>query len=567
MNATAYIILCTARNRFRTRARRLREPRYLVGALAGIGYLVFTLVIRSRAYEARGAGVADDTLFNMMAPVVGGVVLAAAALAAWLMPFPSAVLDFSKAEIAFLFPAPVRRTRLVLHRILRSQAAVFAAALIMALAYPTGSAGGRLRGLITLWVLLMTARLFFAVVVLARAGDWRTGWIRPFGWPALIIPLAAVMSVSGPILAVPPGTDVLPWLGSLADRVHEGATDGAARVLLLPFTLLVRPLFTPGVGAFSAAIGSALAIHAIVVAWLLWADSGSQAFADASLEKQVAMGPGASLSYVARRSPWLLAPSGRPEPAFLWKGLIQTLRTVDRRVMVRIVLVLGWLVLASVLVNRSRGVVLLLGVGATWGALFALFMLPQMLRMDLRQDLEHVELLRSWPVRGASVLRGEIVWPALIVIAIAWFFGGVAMGLSLASTSRIPSANRIAAWTSFLLLCPAIVVAQYTVHNAVAVLFPGWVPLGPSRPRGVDAVGQRLLLLLGNWVGLLVALVPGLAVMALLSITLRRVGGPIVLPVGALVTTLAVFAEAWLATEWLGRAWDRLDVTSVERPD
>lgn len=49
IRATLYIIGCTARNRFRLRLRRLREPRYLIGAVAGIGYLIFTLFIRARA--------------------------------------------------------------------------------------------------------------------------------------------------------------------------------------------------------------------------------------------------------------------------------------------------------------------------------------------------------------------------------------------------------------------------------------------------------------------------------------------------------------------------------------
>ena len=99
--------------------------------------------------------------------------------------------------------------------------------------------------------------------------------------------------------------------------------------------------------------------------------------------------------------------------------------------------------------------------------------------MDLRQDLAHLELLKSWPLRGATVLRGEIVWSAALVTVIAWAFGLLAMALSMVSLSRIPAPNRFAAaWTSLLIVTPAIVLAQYTMHNGVAVIFPGWVPLG-----------------------------------------------------------------------------------------
>ena len=215
----------------------------------------------------------------------------------------------------------------------------------------------------------------------------------------------------------------------------------------------------------------------------------------------------------------------------------------------------------------ARGLVALVGVFSTWGALFAIFMGPQIIRMDLRQDLAHLELLKSWPLRGTTVLRGEIVWSAALVTAITWAFGLLAMTLSMVSLSRIPAPNRAAAWTSLLIVTPAIVLAQYTMHNGVAVIFPGWVPLGSSRPRGVDAVGQRLILLMANWLGLIVALLPGVAVTAALSVFLRPIVGPWVLPLGALFTTLSVVGEMVLVTAALGPVLERLDLTSVERPD
>lgn len=570
LGATLFIVTRTARNRFRQRLQRLREPRYLFGAIAGLAYLTFTLVIRARAYDVRGGSSEAASFFALMGPIVGGVVLALAALISWALPIPSTLLDFSKAEIAFLFPAPMTRGTLVLYRIVRSQVVVFTAALIMTLAYPTGSIAARARGLVSVWLLLMTVRTFFAIVVLARSTGRGWSGVRAFGWPALVVPLLAVVSVSGPVFAAL--GDVarmspfeLP--GRLAEAVFEGAGANAASVFLTPFTALLTPLFARNPSSFLAALPAAAALYALMLLWLVVADRESTAQADARAEHQVTSQPQATQAYAARSAPWRLGWAGPPELLFVWKASLQTWRTVDRRVIARGLLLVGWLVGASLLVTRGRSLTLLFGVGATWAALFSVLMLPQILRMDLRQDLEHLALLRSWPVRGAALVRGQILWPALLVIAMAWFFGGMAMGLSIESTSRIPLGNRLAAWSAFLLLAPGIVLAQYTVHNAIAVLFPGWIPIGPNRPRGVDAAGQRLLLLLGNWVGLFVALIPGFIVIALLSFTLRRAVGPIVLPFGALATTAAVCVEVWVATEWLGRAWDRLDVTSIERPD
>src|SRR3954449_8599981 len=111
--AALYIVVCSARNRMARRLRRLREPRYLVGAIAGIAYLVFTLFIRQRAYAVRGAvretgaAAASACAFALVGSAGGRVLLAFAALASWVLPFGSGLLEFSRAETAFLFPSPL----------------------------------------------------------------------------------------------------------------------------------------------------------------------------------------------------------------------------------------------------------------------------------------------------------------------------------------------------------------------------------------------------------------------------------------------------------------------------
>ena len=60
------------------------------------------------------------------------------------------------------------------------------------------------------------------------------------------------------------------------------------------------------------------------------------------------------------------------------------------------------------------------------------------------------------------------------------------------------------------LLAPAIILSQVVVQNGLAVLFPAWVAVGASRARGIDAMGQRMLLLAGMLLALVVSLVPGI---------------------------------------------------------
>jgi len=145
IQASLYIIACTARNRMRQRLRRLREPRYLLGAIAGSAYLYFTVFARMRlsselagdpALRRRLTPAAIVPGLNASSPALFGLALLFAAAASWVFPGGSSLLEFTRAEIQFLFPAPVTRRQLLLHRLLRSQMAVFLGALIMVLAYP-----------------------------------------------------------------------------------------------------------------------------------------------------------------------------------------------------------------------------------------------------------------------------------------------------------------------------------------------------------------------------------------------------------------------------------------------
>ena len=60
------------------------------------------------------------------------------------------------------------------------------------------------------------------------------------------------------------------------------------------------------------------------------------------------------------------------------------------------------------------------------------------------------------------------------------------------------SAGGFGGGVALAILAPALVFAQLTIHNAVALMFPAWVPLGNQRPRGLDAMGQRLIMLGGT---------------------------------------------------------------------
>src|SRR5262249_33949843 len=130
-------------------------------------------------------------------------------------------------------------------------------------------------------------------------------------------------------------------------------------------------------------------------------------------------------------------------------------------------------------------------------AAFTAVLGPQIVRADLRSDLLHLDVLKTWPVRPAAIVRGEISWPATLLTTIGWVAIACAAAFSPAAFPRVAPATRVAVAAAAALLMPALVFAQYLVQNAAALVFPAWVPLGNQRPRGVDAMGQRIIMLGG----------------------------------------------------------------------
>lgn len=568
IRATGYIVACTTRNKVVRRLRRLRERRYLTGALVGALYLAFTLFMRQRAYQdAAGGGSAGSLLPALGAFGIAATasLLACATAVAWILPFRSGLLEFSRAETEFLFPAPVARRQLVIYRVLRSQAAVLIGALIVALAYPTGSLVARFRGLLGVWIVLMASSIFFSVVTMARE-SFRGGARSAFAWLAALFSAVNLAALAagltrelnrGPLATV---DDVV--------RVVLGTMEGAAGWALAPVVWLVQPLFADGAWDFLVVLVRAVVVCIVAVGWLLWADAASPEANDAEeVRREVRPDGRRPRAYVTRSPAWTLAASGRPEWVFAWKGALQMFRSIDRRALLRGAIVLTALLVATLVITRARGVVLLVGVFATWGALFSIFLAPQVIRLDLREDLAHLAMLKTWPIRGQAVLRGEIIWPSVVVTVMAWLFGLLSMVMSLASLSRIPLGNRGSFWVAFLIAIPGMVLAQYTMHNGFAVLFPGWTPIGPTRARGVAAVGQHLIVLVATWIGLAVAVLPGVLATSLLFTIFGRAARMWVLPVGALTITLTVVVEMLLVTRALGATFERLDLATVEPPD
>src|SRR4051812_39623880 len=116
-----YLRLTSFSNWLRVRVRRLRQPKYLLGAIVGFAYfyLVFfrnlggpssrgmRRAVAAQALDAAGVGLPSDWL--PVAAALGSILLLAFIALMWAVPTERAALGFSEAEITFLFPAPLTR--------------------------------------------------------------------------------------------------------------------------------------------------------------------------------------------------------------------------------------------------------------------------------------------------------------------------------------------------------------------------------------------------------------------------------------------------------------------------
>jgi hypothetical protein len=578
LSASLYITACTTRNRIRLRLRRLREPRYLVGAVVGAAYLYFALFARrgrpARRFRDDDRGPFDvASAWQTIGSPLAGLAVFTLALLAWLLPGRAGLLEFSRAETVFLFPAPVSRRELLVHRLVRSQVGSLITSVVMAVFFAPSAGFGRLRFGLAMWTLFVTIRVYFAAVALTRA---------QFSSPRLSARLAAWLPVAllsgGAVIvftAVVQHMRRLP-VASASDfwvRLTGALAGSLPRIVLWPFIAVLRPQFETTVAAFVPAMAGSFAVLVLVTVWMLANDGAMERAAGEAAEKLASESRGRTTTTVrVRQVGPPLALSGRVEWAILWKNAMQTFRAVNLplgRLLWPTFGILMGLTGAAVGMSAAQnrgpaGFITALGFAAT---LLSVVAGPLIMRLDLRSDFEHLEVLKTWPVRAADLIRGEMAWPAAFVSGIAWL--GI-LCTALFSGAAIPDLQFVDRWSfavSALIAAPAVIAAQYTVQNALALFFPAWVALGNQRTRGLDAMGQRLIMLAAILVALALFAVPGAIAGGIVWLVLRNVLGSVVFVPAAVVFAGVVLTEVTVATELLGPVYDRMDLTSIEKPE
>lgn len=575
--ALFYLQFHSVKNRVVAGIKRLRRPNYLLGAIAFGVYFYFYLFVflpRGRGRDGAATALPADQLFS---EALGALILFGIVFLAWLIPRQRAALSFSEAEVAFLFPAPISRRGLLHFKLLRSQLAILITVVFLTLiSLRSGMTGERgvMRG-VAWWVILFTLNLHFigASFALTRLMDrGLTNWKRRAGLVGLGL-VAAVGVIGWTIHALPELTeDQLTDANSLMDYFKRAMVSGPLPYLLYPFRLVLKPYLATNWLSFLAGIWPALLL---MVAHYFWVVRSNVAFEEASVEaarrladRVAAVSSGNANGSVTtrrpKRAPFVLRVNGSPLVALFWKNLISAGGAFTRRTAIILLVAVSVMAFALRGLAASANWVAVVGAFSAILGLWALLIGPQILRQDLRQDLPNADLLKVLPLRGWQIALGEILAPLVILSSIHWLLLVITLICSGPLVEgKISGAFVLAVGFGLAIVLPALNAISFVIPNGAVLLFPAWFQAGRHGPQGIEATGQRLIFALGQFLAFALALIPAaLTFLGVFFLLAHIFGGPaFAVAVASLGAALVLAVEAGLGVLWLGRRFERFDLS------
>ena len=570
IDAALYLSRRSFVNTLRRRIQRLRQPKYFVGFLVGLGYFYWIWMRPGRS----GTGFVSSSEIGWVVAVLG---VGATVVLTWVFSSAETPFAFQLAETDFVFPAPLTRREVIQFRMLRAQLPLLLSAAFTVLIFSRADLATRVFIRIpALWLLYFTLQLHAASAALVRASLTEQGITGVRRRLLTLLVLAFMLGglwwgVRSALPAVVRAFQADPSTGFpvLAAALRHGVLG----VVTWPLFAVTGPLVAANAREFLVRFPQGLLVVAFFYAWVV---RSSLAFEEAAVEhankvarRIEAMRKGRSEAPRARpggTAPiFRLGARGSPGAALVWKNVTGALREFRlRSLFLILLLVVGMgVVLGEPGAARGPNLVAVLAIALTGVAvLFG----PLALRYDLRRDLELLDVLKSLPLHGSAVVGAEVLGPALVISGIAMVGWTTAFIASLASDSvRIGIGDRLALLAGASVVTPPIVTVLFLVQNAAALLFPAWSAIGPERATGFEATGQRIVTFLGTGIALVVAVLPAAIVGGVAAILARLLGaGPIATGLTwALVGAPVLGAECYVAVRILGPVLEKLEPAGV----
>ena len=598
LGALLYLRLMSFRNWVRQRLKGLRQPKQLVGSITFAFYFWFFFlrhwgdapngrrlppVAAAQMLDATGVvGAALPTHWLPAAMAFGTMALLVFVALMWIVPTQRAALGFSEAEIAFLFPAPVNRRALIHFRLISGQLRSLVGATIMMLISNRWSflGGNPLTHALGWWFVFSLLNLHYsgANFTLTRLSDAGLGavWRRLLALGLLAAVFATTfwrLPPSGRLPAVHDAAALRP----LTDWIATLTATAPLSWVLWPFKLVLGPFLAADLRLFLLALAPAVLV---IVAHYLWVVKTAVAFEDASIDyaqkrtariaawrsgqRRLGGAPAGG-----RRGPFHLGGTGRVEFAFLWKNLLSTWPYFNLRILPgsAAVIVAGctWMTTHP----AWRGLLPAIGVGAAMAGGYLLIVGPQFARQDIRSDLTHADILKTYPLPGWQIILGELLTPVFILTGLLWLaLLTMALALDPAQVrfSWLTPPLRITGAIWLAVITPPVVMLQLLVPNAAALVFPAWFQASRFRGGGPEVAGQRMIFFFAQLITMAIALLPAAAFAALLIFILQPFVGPaLAVSAGGLIALAILAGELWCGLWLLGQRFEHYDLSGDPR--
>jgi hypothetical protein len=578
IQALLYLQWRAAGNRLRARLKRLKQPKYLVGLIVGGVYFYFyflRFLFRGAKRPAALAAAVPTPEMLQALELIGAVVLLIIVTSAWVFPRERAALAFTEAEVAFLFPAPIRRRTLIHFKLLRSQTGIlFTTALMALFTNRLGQGGNGWVHLAGWWLILSMLNLHFLGASFTRTRLLDLGvsvWQRR----AIVLLMLTLVSATVMVWAkrnIPsPTAEDTRNLASLTRYAQRAAGSGPTPYVLLPFRTVLRPYFAQNREEFLRALGPVIALLALHYLWVI---RSNVAFEEASVElarkraemvSAVRQGRAVVNRPKRKRAPFVLEPSGPASVALLWKNLIAMGSAFSLRTGIVLLIVIGTWSFMFAANARNADLLTMLGMFVVMALFMSVLIGPQWFRQDFRRDLRAVDILKLYPLPGWRIVLGELLAPASVLTAIQWLllwlavflFGRAPGGQSVSWSARASVAVGAA------LILPTINLLSLLLPNAAVLLFPAWFQSGQDRLQGIEATGQRLVFALGQFLVFVLALIPAaVTFLAVFLLSRLLVAWVVAVPLASFGAALAIAVEVAAGVLVLGKVFERFDLSS-----
>lgn len=569
-------------NALKVRLRRLKQPKYLIGAVVGLGYLYLWIGRHMIAGFRRGPQDFEPPteLFNVV-EAVAAVILFFVVAAMWIFTGSRASLQFTEPELAFLLPAPLSRKMLVRYKLIRAQFGTLLSALFLTLFTGRMARDGHAFIHVFGWWLGLTflnlhsIAASFTVQRLTERG--LASWVRRLG--AFLVVAAIVSVVLLWLRSVPPPPTAMPanfdeGARGLREWVELATSGGPAPWLLAPFRWVVKPWFTTDTVSFLLSLGPVLALIGLHYWWVERCDVRfEEASVDAARKRADLMAAARAGKHRGLQAPKKAAtapfplPSQGPAPvALLWKHLIHV-RLTPRRAAYGLGVVALLAVVVRLPVVPEPLAIAIAGIFPIAAAVLALVG-GNTTSMPFRRDLNELDVLKGFPLPAWQIVLGQLLGGAAVIglVQVLVALGGVLCYRPANEDMDLSLPMLVVIAVSYVIVVLPLNFVNALVPSAATLLFPAWAkPSKDLHNAGFEIMGQRLLLGLAQLLAAAVAWLPA-ALLGVAAFFLGNWMGGLLLavPLAALFASAVLIGEAAAGIWGLGKLFERYDASAEQ---